>query len=184
MEIMPCDVDPFQFFLRHLDASLIHVPVKLAFHPQPRFRGRRLNKTDDHPQRLERSSPPILGDVAEQPVLYLVPFRSARREMGDLELQARLIRQLLQLRLPEPVPAPVAHPAVGGDVKLACLRVPGHPHLVPPLPDGIHCEPGRVGTDAQVDEPFVPSYVVHPVRGDLPQLGKRKVMVQDLHRLS
>jgi len=86
MEIMPCDVDSFQFFLRHLDASLIHVPIKPALHLQPRFGGRRLNKADDHHQRLERSSSPILGDAAEQPVLYLVPLRSARRKMGNMQL--------------------------------------------------------------------------------------------------
>src|SRR3712207_8625800 len=57
----------------------------------------------------------VLRDEGEQPVLDLVPFAGAGREVADAERQARLVGQPLQLPRPQPQPRAVAPPAVGGD---------------------------------------------------------------------
>src|SRR3712207_7567213 len=49
----------------------------------------------------------VLRDEGEQPVLDLVPFAGARREVADAERQARLVGQPLQLPLPQPQPRAV-----------------------------------------------------------------------------
>ena len=51
----------------------------------------------------------------EQAVLDLVPLRGAGREVADLDLQAGLVGELLQLDLPQPHAVAVGAAAVGGD---------------------------------------------------------------------
>lgn len=52
-----------------LDALLIAARVKHAFHPQTGLGGGRADQLDHGKAICERPAMPILGDVAEQPVL-------------------------------------------------------------------------------------------------------------------
>jgi hypothetical protein len=57
---------------------------------------------------------PILRDMAEHPVLDLIPLARTRWEVADRNRQAKLIRESLNGDLPQPATAAVA-PATIGD---------------------------------------------------------------------
>src|SRR3954463_5695006 len=56
----------------------------------------------------ERVAAPILGDVAEQAVLDLVPLRGAGRIVADRDRQPGLVGKLLQLELPPFLNRPIS----------------------------------------------------------------------------
>ena len=58
------------------------------------------------------STPPVLSDVAEHPMLDLVPFAGSRREVTHMDGQSQAKRQGLQRHLPQTAPAAIAAAAV------------------------------------------------------------------------
>ena len=58
------------------------------------------NQIDDHLVVNQWPTPPILGYVAEHPMLNLVPFARAWRKVAHINSQIRLIGKLLQLHFP------------------------------------------------------------------------------------
>src|SRR6266851_843635 len=85
----------------------------------------------------ERGCSPVLGDEREEPMLDLVPFGGAGRQMADDQGEADLVGELLQLGLPQPAAIAVAAAAVGGDDEAGCLEIAGVAHLMPPAADRI-----------------------------------------------
>src|SRR5216684_9011777 len=73
----------------------------------------------------ERGCPPVLGDEREEPMLDLVPFGGAGRQMADDQGEADLVGELLQLGLPQPATTAIAAAAVGGDDEAGCLGIAG-----------------------------------------------------------
>ena len=67
--------------------------------------------------------PPGAGDVAEQPVLDLVPLGGAGREVAHRDLQAGLGGQRGQLVFPQPAPVAVGAAGVAGDQQPPRARV-------------------------------------------------------------
>src|SRR3712207_4037316 len=124
----------------------------------------------------------VLREEGEQPVLDLVPFAGAGREVADAERQARLVGQPLQLPLPQPQPRAVAPPAVGGDQQPPRLRVARPPRPVPPAPDGGHREGRRAVVDADADPAGVGGQVVDPIRADAPESREGEVVHAHLLR--
>ena len=130
----------------------------------------------------QRTTPPVLRDVAEHPVFDLVPLARPGREVTHRDLQSRLIRQILEADLPQSVAPPVAPARVGRDQQLLRLRVDRPSHPVPPPPDRLHRELRRVMTDPHVDPPFVGRLIVDPVRRHLALLLVREVLRLDAPR--
>ena len=97
---------------------------------------------------------PVLGDMAEHPMLDLVPFAGPRREVADVDGQAQLARQVLQRDFPEPAAAAVAAAAIGGDQQLAGAGVARRTHLTPPATDRFDGEPGCVVVHADAHPPL------------------------------
>lgn len=184
MEFIPVDVQLPKLLVGHLDAPLILVWVQPALDAQPALGGRRLYQADDHRQRHQGPAAPVLADVAEHSVLDLVPLRGPRRQVRDVDLQPRLVGELLQRLLPQPVPAAVAAPAVARDVELAGIPVPVAAHLVPPAPDALHGEGGRVAADAHAHIPLVLPHVVDAVGGGLAEAKDGEVVVEHQGRLA
>jgi len=90
------------------------------------------NEIDDRfvvPQGL---STPVRRDEGKQPVLDLVPFAGARREMTHRNAQSGLIGKGLQLQLPQPQPPPVASTPVGGDQNRLRIRIKASAFKAPP----------------------------------------------------
>src|SRR5215831_12689994 len=142
-----------QFPLCRFYSLLIGVRIQLRFDPQPCSPARSPDQVHDHRTTHQRPTPPVLRDVAEHPVLDLLPLALPRRQVTDRDPQTRLIGQLLQTDLPQPIATAVAPPAIGRDQQLLRLRVDRMPHPNPPPPDRLYRELGRVVTDPYVTQP-------------------------------
>src|ERR1700738_2729214 len=77
---------------------------------------------------------PGSGDVAEQPVLDLVPLRRPGREVADRDLQARLRREERELVLPRVVPAVIGAAGVAGEQQPPRPAIAGGALGPPPRP--------------------------------------------------
>src|SRR5271155_1443806 len=76
--------------------------VQLGFDAQA-CRGRGVtDQLHDGFEGAEGTATPVLGNVAEQTVLYLVPLARAGWEVRDVNAQAEVIGQPLQFGLPRP----------------------------------------------------------------------------------
>jgi hypothetical protein len=131
----------------------------------------------------QRPGPPGAGDVAEQPVLDLVPLAGAGREVAHPDLQPGMSGPDGQLVFPQPAGTAVGPAGVAGDQQPLRARVAGRAVGLPPLPQRVHRERGRVMAGAHRHEPPVGGDVVDPVRDDLPRLRVREAVVADRHRI-
>jgi hypothetical protein len=99
VECIAEDVERVHFCVADVDALWVGARIKLAAHPQTGLRRRRGDEFDDGEAAGQRLAAPSLRDVAEQPMLYLVPLRRAGRKVTDLKRQAGLVGQFLQFDL-------------------------------------------------------------------------------------
>ncbi len=102
MERVAADVEMFHVGFGDLDAFLVDPRVECALDFEPGLGACRRDEFDDGGVVCERPTAPILRDAAEQAVLDLVPFRCPRRIVPDLDREAGLVREFLQLHFPEP----------------------------------------------------------------------------------
>src|ERR1700759_4497444 len=110
-----------QLLIAYLDRSGITVGVQFSFDDQAGARSGAGDQIDNRLAADERTSTPVPGDEAEEPMLDLIPFTGARRKMADDQLQAQLIGQFLQAYLPQPRVRPVGAARIGGDQQLDTL---------------------------------------------------------------
>src|SRR5271156_2360048 len=110
MERVAVDVEGLHLGIANLDALLVGARVERTLDLQASLgRGRR-NQLDDGQSVRQRSATPALRDMAEQAVLDLVPLRSTRRIVMDVDHKLRRIGELLQLDFPQPHRAPFEPP--------------------------------------------------------------------------
>jgi len=110
---------PVFYGVRHV-ASTASTDIQLRFDPQPRLRRRITDQVHDDGSRAERLTSPVLGDVAEHPVLDLVPLARAGREMADRDPQPQVVGQTLQRHFPQPRAISVTATGIGSDQESAC----------------------------------------------------------------
>ena len=101
MEFIALDVERFHLGIADFDALFVGRGIESALDFQAGFGLRRSNQLDDGHPIDEWSPAPSLRDVAEQAVLDLIPLRRARRIMMDVEHEACLVGELLQLDFPQ-----------------------------------------------------------------------------------
>jgi hypothetical protein len=140
--------------------------------------GRR-DQLDDHLVGDQRPTPPVARDVAEQPVLDLVPLGGAWREMAHRHLKARLGREPRQLGLPGPDPVAVAATGIGGHQQPLGLGIGDPADPLPPAPQRGHRERGRVMVGPHAHPASVSAQVVDPVGDRLANLGVGEVVHPD-----
>ena len=104
------DVEACHFLLTHFDPFWVSPRVELAPYRQAGL-GRGGGDEFDHRQATGQGrSPPVLGDVAEQPVLNLVPLRRPRRVMQTCRvspvLSASFCSSILNSRTRDPLEPP------------------------------------------------------------------------------
>jgi hypothetical protein len=88
MELIAGDVEGFHYGFAHLDAFLIAAGVERALDRETGFGRCRSDQFDDGKAVGKRPAAPVLRDVAEQPVLDLVPLCAAEtweERSDDLE---------------------------------------------------------------------------------------------------
>ena len=108
MELITGDVDAFHLGFAHLDALLVAAGVERALDFQAGLGGRRTDQLDHGKAIRERPAAPVLRDVAEQPVLDLVPLRRARRQtwIASLVSSASFCNSIFQSRTRAPFEPP------------------------------------------------------------------------------
>src|ERR1700693_2131252 len=121
MERVAGDVQDGHLGITPLEAFLVGAGVEHALALQARLGRGRADQLDDGDSIGQRSSTPVLRDVAEQAVLYSVPLRCSGRIVMDVQHEARLVGELLQLDFPEPHARAVRAAAVGRYRQLARL---------------------------------------------------------------
>ena len=89
MELIAGDVEAVHCGFADLDALLVAARVERAFDLQTGLGGRRPDQLDHGKAIRQWPAAPVLRDVAEQPVLDLVPFRCAGRIVVDADQRAR-----------------------------------------------------------------------------------------------
>src|SRR5229473_7018036 len=170
MERVTTDVEAFHLSVADFDAFFVDPGVEDALDFEAGLgRGRR-DELDHGGAIRERPAAPVLRDAAEQAMLDLVPFRRARRIVPDLDREARLVREILQLHSPEPQTIAVRAAAIRRDGQLAHLRIARPADPFEPGADGRHRELGRVVRDADADPARICGNVIHAVGRDLAEL--------------
>ena len=86
-----------------LDPRRIGVGVQGRLHGQAGAGVGGADQLDDGFIARQRLTAPVLGDGGEQPMLDLVPFAGARREMAHRDRQAGLIGPALEFPFPQVV---------------------------------------------------------------------------------
>ncbi len=86
MEFVAPEVYIFKVGIADLDAGFIGVLVQRGLYSQASVSGDVANQIDHYLPAQQRSPSPVVSDVAEHPVLDLVPFAGARRKVTDLDL--------------------------------------------------------------------------------------------------
>jgi len=115
MELVASDFEGLHRRLNDFDAFLVGARVEHAFNLEAGL-GRRCADQLDYGEAIsERPAPPVLRDVAEQPMRDLVPLRCCGRIVVDADHEPGLVRQLLQFELPETHTRTIRAAAVGGD---------------------------------------------------------------------
>src|SRR4051794_35640561 len=107
---MSLDFDRCQFLVGDFDPRLIAIGIQLRLDSQTGLWLRTADQVDDDGTAEQRLAAPVFRDVAEHPMLNLVPLARPGRKMAHGDPQADLVRQLLQGYLPQPRSATVAAP--------------------------------------------------------------------------
>ena len=87
-------------------------------HAKARLGGGRRDQLDDHLVIGEGASTPVHADLREEPVLDLVPFAGAGRQVTDRDRQTGLLGEAPELVLPGANSVAVASTPIGADQEL------------------------------------------------------------------
>src|ERR1700693_675403 len=170
--------------VRCFDPGFIVVSIQRRPDPQPALGRRPTNQVHDHGMALQRLTTPVLRNMTKQPMLNLVPLACSSWEMAYPHRQFQLIRQPLQLNLPQPATSPIAPASVRHDQQLGRCWVQRPPHPIPPPPHRRHRKRGCVVADAPAHPTLVGCRAVHALRRCLAQRLVREVLGLALPRLS
>lgn len=176
MEWVEFEVDRGHFGVGDDDSLRVCVGVDVAGDGEAGVCGRRGDELDDDLAADERLAAPVLGDIGEEAVLDLVPFAGAGRQVGDGDGKAGLVGEALDLALPQADPNAIAAAAIGGDDEGLGLGIARPAQALPPAPDALDREGGRVGIDADIDPALVGGDVADAIECNLAQFRDLEVM--------
>lgn len=115
------------------------------------------------------------GDERKQPVLLLVPFAGARRQVANGDRDAEVVGNSRFHRRTHTITAA----AIGVDQQFACRRITGRTKLLPPAADSLESEGGSIVVDAEIDPPRIGRDVIHAVGYCLTEFGDHEIMRRD-----
>src|SRR5262245_33147692 len=96
------DVERSHLGVADLLALFVSAGIERGFDSQSRF-GRRRGDEFNHGHPVgEGTGAPVLGDMAEEAMLYFVPLGSTRWIVAHRDCEVRLVGELLQFELPQP----------------------------------------------------------------------------------
>src|SRR5687768_10477999 len=138
MKLVPLEGQFSKLFVRYLEPSFVGILVQLGPNVKPCFGGRAADQIDHDLAADQGASAPVVGDVAEHPMFDLVPLAGSGWKVTDLDLDAELIGQLLQLAFPQPIP--VAAATIRRNQHAAGIGIAWMTHFFPPAPDAFDGE--------------------------------------------
>jgi len=100
VEFVGLQIDAGKLFIRDLASDGVFAVIQATCDLQALGCSRPSNQPHHRLVISQRLTAPVRRDEGKQPVLYLVSFACARREMTDCQRQPRLIGQSLQLPFP------------------------------------------------------------------------------------
>jgi len=112
------DVEVVHVGVRDGDPLGVGSCVELRFDSEPGGRAYATDRLHDGLVIDQGSSSPVLGDVAEESVLDLVPLGRAGRKVRDADGETGPVGKSLELQLPESCSIAIATAAVGRDEQL------------------------------------------------------------------
>ena len=115
MELLLLDSKALHLRRCHLPTGRVAVVIQRRPDRQARRRRGVADQVDHDLTAHQRPPAPILGNMAEHPVLDLVPFTRPRWKVADRDAQPGLISKALQLDLPQAATAPVGATAISRD---------------------------------------------------------------------
>ena len=127
MEAVPLKPD-----LRHLligdgHTTWVPLPIDLGPDAQAGPAARRADLAHYGRQIYQRDSAPVHGNVREEPMLNLVPFAGAEREVTDGDGQTGPVREALEFPLPQAQPRAIATTGVGCDQQGPRVQIADRP---------------------------------------------------------
>ena len=115
VEVVAGDGQGGHVLVADLDAGRVGAGVEFGADGEPGAGGGAGDEVDDDFVAGQRSAAPVHRDLAEEPVLDLVPLGGAGREVADGDRAARSGRPVRRVRFSTPEPVSVGSAAVGGD---------------------------------------------------------------------
>src|SRR4029450_4736571 len=180
MKLVPLEGQFSKLFVRHLEPSFVGILVQLGPNAEPCLGGRAADQIDHDLAADQGASAPVVGDVAEHPMFDLVPLAGSGWKVTDLDLDAELIGQLLQLAFPQPIS--VAAATIRRNQHAASRRIAGMTHFFPPAPDAFDGEFGRVVIDPNAS--LIGCDIVDAVGRDLAEVRINEIIDANFLRLS
>jgi hypothetical protein len=123
VKVVPMKIDVSHLLLGDSYTGWVPVGIKLASDPQTSARGGSRDQVDDHLMADQGLAPPILTDEGEESMFDLVPLAGSGRKMRDGKLQLRLLRQSLQLPLPQSQSSSIAPSRISGNEQALGLGI-------------------------------------------------------------
>ena len=176
MKGVPLDLYRSQLVIGDLYSHRIGASIEFGMDRETRLCGGIADEIDDDRMARQRSSAPILRNVSKHSMLDLIPLASAGGQMTDRDPQLCLVRQLLQLRFPQPEARAVTPAPIGNDEQLSSAWISPHPHLSPPMSHGFHGKFRRIMIHAHGDPAGIGRDIIDPIGHRFAQLRIQKIV--------
>ena len=179
---MAGELNRFEFGLRDFESRRVGFLEMRGGDFQTGLSGRTADETQQDQQRAQDLPGPGHGDLAEQPMLNRIPFRSAGRIVTDRDLQPALVREVLQAFLVPPRAGRVTAAGIGFDHQARGLPVMRLAQS-PPVANRIDGQVGGVAGRGHAHVSLVAFRIVDAVRCCAADRIRRKVVIVDLRGL-
>ncbi len=176
VELVLPHFDRCEFLVRDLNALFVLALIERCVDSKSLSRCGVADQIDNDGAADEWFASPILGDVAEHPMLNLVPLTGPRREMAHGDPKIEVIRKLLKTAFPQPRTTAVTPSRVCCNQQLPRLRVDTRSHFPPPTSNRGNGKLRRVAINADADPPFVLRDIVNTIGNRNSQLFVSEVV--------
>nr|WP_239992150.1 hypothetical protein [Rhodopila globiformis] len=167
MEAVTDEIEALNPSIGNRDALRVFSRIEFSSdaHPGP---GGGADEVDDGAVTDQRVGAPVHADAGEQAMLDLVPCAGARRQVADLDGDARSVIKSLRTLFPGPHGHVVAA-AIGADHHTFRVRIALTADVLPPVADRLRREGRGAVVNADADPAGIRRQIMHAIRDRPPQ---------------